>query len=1003
MEIRLFGSFEVIVDGEARAVAGRGERSLLALLACSAGRAVPVDRLIDDLWGEDLPENPGNALQVRVSKLRRQVGDVIDMRPAGYVLEIDSDDVDVLRFSRLVAARRFEEALALHRGPPLAAFSGQPWAQAEAARLEELYLSAVEEHAEDRMRAGGDVGLVSDLEALVAANPLRERLRSQLMLALHRTGRSADALDRYQEFRRLLRDELGLDPSPALQELEGAILRQDPALESPARAASPATNLPVRLSSFVGRAAELKRVVDALDRSRLVTLTGPGGAGKTSLAVEASRAAAGSYRDGVWFAPLAGVTDPGRVAPAIADAVGIGDRGPQAPDRLVGAWLGERNALLVLDNCEHLIDTCADLVERLLGFASPGAAILATSREALGVPGEVQLPVPPMPEAEAVALFADRAGAIDPGFQLEACHDVVGRICRQLDGMPLAIELAAARVKLLPVNEIAERLHDRFRLLTGGPRTAEARHRTLRATVDWSHDLLDEAHRALLRRLAVFRGGWTLEAAEEVCAGGVVATGDVLDLTSDLVERSLAVSRHGRFRLLETIRQYAAERLEEAGEGEAHRERHARYFMRVVEQAEPALRGPDQARWLERLRAEDDNLQQALVWCRERGAEHPDLGLRLAGALGWYWYVGRQVDGRRELSAMLASATGGSAVGRARVLQALSLALRPAGCIVHPSAEAAEAARQSVELFTDADERGRRAISRLLVAVEGVGGADVPGNLAEVAAARAELQQEGDRWGEALADFVEMEILLRNGEDERALPLGEAATQAFEDLRDDWGRSAVPMHLGAGLRLAGRPAEAVEILHRALAVCRAARLENNVARVCAELGGAAADVGDADEAHRWYAECEQVARGLANDTMLTLAWLGYGSVARLRGDASEAGRRYADAVEVASRAEVAPQAVMALTGLAAARLDEGDLTTAAAALSRAAAMAHQAGEAGMRAGLLEQRARLGRARGEQAEAAALLAEATALREAAGRPRTALEARDVAGTEVSTAS
>ena len=1009
------------MDGKPTAVSGQGERALLALLACSAGRVVTVDRLIDDLWGERLPANPANALQLRVSKLRRQLGDVITTTPAGYRLDVDPDDVDSLRFERLVATRRFDEALALRRETALASFFDHHWARAESARLEELYLSAVEQHTDDRLQRGDDVALVSDLEALVAAHPLRERLRGQLMVALHRNGCSAEALARYQEFRRLLVDELGLDPSPALQDLEGAILRQDPALDRPA-SPRPATNLPVRLSSFVGRAVEVQRVVDALDRSRLVTLTGPGGVGKTSLAVEASRRAAGSYRDGVWFVALAGVSEPARVAPAIADAVGVGDRGPQPDQDLVAAWLSQRQALVVLDNCEHLVDACADVVEHVLRSAAPGAGVLATSREALGVAGEVQLPVPSMADDEAVALFCERAAAVDPGFAggeraAGADHGVVasaraaagepgfaggeqaeliGRLCRRLDGMPLAIELAAARVKLLPVAEIAERLDDRFRLLTGGPRTAEARHRTLRATVDWSHDLLDEPHRALLRRLSVFRGGWTLEAAEQVCAGGPVPAGDILGLTGDLVDRSLAIARDGRFRLLETIRQYAAERLAEAGEEESSRERHARWFVDLAERAETDLRGPSQARWLERLRAEDDNLGQALAWCRQHAGAHPDLGLRLAGALGWYWYVGRQVDGRRELAAALASGSGGSDLGRGRVLQALSLALRPAGCIVHPSAEAAGAAAESLALLDGAGDAGRAAISRLLVAVEGVGGADVAGNLDQVAAARSQLRALGDQWGQALADFVEMEIRLRNGDDGRALPLGQSAAEVFEALGDDWGRSAVPMHLGAGLRLVGRTAEAVEVLERALAVCRAARLENNVARVCAELGGAAADQGDAAGAERWFAECERVATGLANDTMLTLAWLGFGTVARLREDPAEAERRFAAALEVASRAGVALQSAVALTGVAAAQLDRSELAGAGASLDRAAEAAAGVPDAGVRAAVLEQRARLATGRGRPAEGAALVAEAGALREAANRPRTVLERRDVAG-------
>ena len=999
MEIRLFGSLEVVVDGRPLPVAGQSERSLLAALACSAGRVVAVDRLIDDLWAEDLPANPTNALQVRISKLRRKLGGRISTRPAGYALEVDPDDVDVVRFARLVSAGRFPEALGLYRGDPLAEFRDQEWARAEAIRLEELHLAAVEEHVENRLREGGDVSLVSELEALVATHPLRERLRGQLMLALHRSGRSADALARYQEGRRLLRDELGLHPSDALRQLEGAILRQDETLHAPAPRSSPPTNLPARLSSFIGRDADLSRAVEVLGRSRLVTLTGPGGAGKTSLAIEAARIAASSYRDGVWFAALAGVTDPDHVALTIAEALGIADPA-LAPRELVSAWLSEREVLLVLDNCEHLVDACAGLVEQVLRSAAAGTRIMATSREALGVPGEVQLPVPPLADADAIALFVERAAAVNPGFELGDDEDVVRGICQRLDGMPLAIELAAARVNMLPMAEIDRRLDDRFRLLTGGPRTATARHRTLRATIDWSHDLLTEPQRVLLRRLSVFRGGWTLEAAEAVCAGEAAPPGDVLELLSALIGQSLVVASGGRFRLLETIREYAGDRLVEASEAEAVRERHARYFLELAEQAEPELRRPRQSEWLARLRAEDDNFQLALHWCRKRAIDEPDLGLRLAAALGWYWYVGRQTEGRSELAAVLDAASSGSSLVRARVLQALSLALRPAGCIVHPSREAAEAARQSLELFAGANDPARAAISQLLLAVEGVAGGDVGGCLEQVAAARETLAGLGDRWGHALADFVEMEILLRNGADERALPLAEAAIASFEELGDDWGRSAVPMHLGAGLRLAGRTDEAVTVLHRALRVCCAAGLENNVARVYAELGGAAADVGHPEEALRRYAECEQVARSLGNDTMLSLASLGYGIVARLRRDPTEARRRFADAFEVTGRAGMVAESVAALTGLAAAHLDSGDLDDAAATLARGSEAVRTVGEPGVQAGVLEQRARLALAHGQPADAAALLAEANSLRDGAVRPRTALERRDVQEVAVS---
>jgi predicted ATPase/DNA-binding SARP family transcriptional activator len=991
VEIRLLGPLELVRDGRLTELKGPSERALLALLATEPGRVFSQDRLIDALWGGSLPANPGNALHLRISKLRRTVGDALVRVPAGYRLDIDPEAVDAVRFTRLVARRAFADALALWRGPPLAEFMEQEWARVEAARLDELRATAIEEHVDARLAAGAHTDLVAELEALVAAAPLRERLRSQLMVALYRCGRTADALAVYRSFRRLLNNDLGIEPSRDLRRLEAAILREDPALSAPLTASPKATNLPAPLSSLIGRDADLQRVDAVIPRTRLVTLIGPGGVGKTTLAIAAARQAAAAHPDGVWFVPLASVADGGGIPRTVAEALGVADPDSSSLQRLVTSWLAERQALLVLDNCEHLADPCAHFVELLLRSTGDGVRILATSREALGVQGELQIPVPPLAPAEAMMLFTERAASIAPDVDLGPHQEHVRRICERLDGMPLAIELAAARVKMLQPEEIAVRLDDRFRLLTSGPRTAEARHRTLRATVDWSHALLDHNEQALFRRVAVFRGGWTLAAAEAIC--GESAGGDVIDVLSRLVDRSLVVAEGGRFRMLETIRAYAEERLDETGEGSAQARRHAAFFAGFTERAEGELRGPQQRDWLDRLRAEEANLRQALEWARTQGdAEH---ALRLAGSLGWYWYVGRQVDGHTYVSAALDTADGGSDAARARALQALSLAVRPVGCIVHPTPVGARAAQESLALFQRAGDEDGAAISRLLAAVEGVGPGDTDRYLDMVEQARASLRSCGDAWGVALADFVEMEIRLHHGQVEAALPFGHEAFRAFDALDDDWGRSAVMLHLGYGLRIAGRVDEAEDILHRAVVLSRAGGLPNNLARSFTELGEARLHRGDADSAEQWFAECEAVARDLGNDTLLALAALGRGAAARLRRDVAAAERHHQQALSLSLGADFGKGVLRARIGLAAVRLDDGDSTREVTGeLEAARSDAEALGDVGLMVSAVEQLARAVALRGERDAYQRLLAQAGTLRSIAGRPRGALDHRDV---------
>jgi predicted ATPase/DNA-binding SARP family transcriptional activator len=578
MEFGILGPLEVR-DGPALVrVPGARERALLADLLVNPGRVVSADRLVEDLWGDDPPGNPANTLQGRVSALRRALGSagsgLVVTRPPGYVIELDPAQVDAGRFEGLVAgagrvvgaeaARLLGEALGLWRGPALAEFADRPWAQAEAARLEELRLAAVEALAELRLAAGEHAGLVGELEGLVAAQPTRERLGGLLMVALYRSGRQADALEVYQATRAVLAEELGIDPGPELQRLHHQILVQDPALEAATPLKEPRHNLPERLTSLVGRSEELREVAKLVEQYRLVTVTGPGGAGKTSLAVELARRLVAGYPDGVWLVELAALRDPALLPEVVAATLGLSEESaqpgvpPSATVERLASFVADKGLLVVLDNCEHLAAACAGLVRGLLE-AGPGLGVLVTSREVLGVPGEVIWPIPPLavpagptdaevepatvdladpglagpgpagsaaadltPEAlvgyDAVRLFVERATTADPSFTLDgASGPVVAELCRRLDGLPLAIELAAARVRALPPAELALRLQDRFRLLTGGGRAVDPRQQTLRATIDWSWALLAEPDRRLLRRLSGFSGGWTV-AAPRRCA-----------------------------------------------------------------------------------------------------------------------------------------------------------------------------------------------------------------------------------------------------------------------------------------------------------------------------------------------------------------------------------------------------------------------------------------------------------------------------------------------------
>ncbi|MGI5140500.1 MULTISPECIES: BTAD domain-containing putative transcriptional regulator [unclassified Streptomyces] len=688
---RILGTTQALrADGTPVPVGGARLRALLTVLAVRAGRIVPAAFLVDEVWDGDPPADATGALQALVGRLRRALGaTAVESVDGGYRLAAAPDEVDLHRFERLAgegiraladgdpakAAVVLDDALALWHGPALADL---PDRTAEAARWETRRLDARRARLTAAVALGHSEQHLPELTALCDLHPLDEPLQALRLRALRDAGRPAEALAAYEDVRQMLADRLGSDPGPELRSLHGELLQAPEAVafHAPGRprppadggAAAPAHpgNLRARLTSFVGRGADIDTLRADLAGARLVTLLGPGGAGKTRLSQEAAESVAHLAPDGVWLAELAPVDEPDAVPEAVLTAVGGREtvlRGAGAEEMRAVAerhddplvrlaeHCARRRMVLILDNCEHLVDAAAHLVEHLLQHC-PGLTVLATSREPLGVPGELLRPVEPLPQPYALKLLADRGAAARPGFRVEDDPGAAAEICRRLDGLPLAIELAAARLRMLSPRQIADRLDDRFRLLTSGSRTVLPRQQTLRAVVDWSWDLLDADERAVLRRLSVFSGGCDLHAAEAVCGPAA------LEAVGSLVDKSLVVAAPSgdgemRYRLLETVAEYASERLDESGERPRAERAHLTYYREVARTTDPLLRSGGQRAAIERLQVEYENLRGALR--RAVAARDEQEALCLLLSLCWFWQMrGLRTDARTWSSAVMA-------------------------------------------------------------------------------------------------------------------------------------------------------------------------------------------------------------------------------------------------------------------------------------------------------------------------------------------------------------
>ncbi len=975
MQVCVLGPLTIESAGRPVEIGGARLRSLLARLAADAGSWVSVSRLVEALWPDDAPADEVNALQSLVSRLRRALPrpGLVESGPAGYRLVIARSDVDALAFEHLIGQGRraasaeqtaavLGEALNLWRGAPLTEVADAPYAEAWIERLERLRLTAIDERAAALISLGRPGETTAELEELSVQQPLRERTHELLIRALAADGRQGEALAAYERLRRAMADELGLDPPAALQELQSQVLRDDAGLRAPAAEPGPEpaprrTNLRVPLTSFVGRDTEVEGITGQVSRARLVTLVGTGGAGKTRLVSEVASRLTG--HDGVWMVELAPVMNPEDVASTVLGSIGTLDRSqleaglPQHPTvrdvrtRLIES-LAPHDAVIVLDNCEHLIEACAELAAFLLARC-PRLIVLATSREPLGIVGESIWPVRPLAvqsgDAPAVKLFTDRAALVRPGFTLTPENTaVVTEICRRLDGLPLAIELAAARLRTLGPEALASRLDNRFRLLTGGNRTAMPRHQTLRAVVAWSWELLTEAERDLIERLSVFPGGATAATAAAVCTAATqddpgaekldLDEDSLADLLISLADKSLLVvatadAAEPRYRLLETIREYALERLAERGEMATMRGAHARYFLTLAETADPHLRGPEQLTWLARITAERDNLLASLRFGVE--TEDADHAVRLAAALGWFWTMTSRHEEAGGWAEQALRVPGESPPGPKLFALVLSTLASSFGKEQMPTPD-------QVTVIEEQYARVPDVLSEhpLLSFVEPALIAFREGMAAGRAVAERFLEHP-DPWGRA-AIMLMVAVLADNEGDfsvtEELIPKSLAA---FEELGDRWGIGTASSQMAEIRRSRGDLDGAVELLERARRMMIELLVTDDEAQALVRIAQLRMEQDDLPGARRDLETAQRIAVETGSRMALTFVTTGLAAVTAAEGDLPEACRLIERTLaDTQSMQQTVPQfRAMAWAELAGYEAEAGDLEAALGHLGQA--------------------------------------------------------------------
>jgi predicted ATPase/DNA-binding SARP family transcriptional activator len=912
------GGFSVAVGDDVvsdRAWRLRKAKALIKILALAPDRRLHRERLTELLWADRAADAASNNLNQALYSARRAL-DATGADGAATLTMLDGAvvlraQVDVDAFEAAAERARadrdpaaYERALGLHGGELLPEDRYEPWADARRTALTELHTALCVELAELRGDAPAAEGA---LQRALVADPLAEPAHRALMRLYARTGRRQQALAQYQLLRHGLDAELAAEPDQATRDLYQQLLAP-----TPSSAATPGGNLPRQLTSFVGRQRERAGVARLLGSTQLVTLTGPGGCGKTRLALEVASDALAQLPDGAWFVDLASVSDPVLVEQAAALAVGVPIPGSRSALEALVAHLATRRALIVLDNCEHLVEACARLADAVLG-AGPGVRVLATSREPLRCADEVVWRVPSLAEAE--RLFIERAAAARPGFDAADDARAVEEICRHLDGMPLAIELAAARVAALSLKQIAARLGDSLDLLSAGRRTALTRQQTLRATIEWSHDLLTGEERVLFRRLAVFAGGFTLEAAEEVCAGGAITRRRVVDLLARLVEKSLVVAEGERFRLLDIVRQYAAERLEAATERDTVGLRHLDWCLALAERHDPLSAGP--RRSLQVLESEHDNLRAGLAWAMHRDRQ---AALRLATRLWRFWLDrGFFAEGNRWLQSTLTAAPEQTPLRVEALLAGAGLSLRlgdPNGFLRHVSDavsayrllgdERATAAalyqhamlaqyvhRADAEaLFAEALALARRLGDDRLLAVATHASATLPWYRGDHAGARARVLEALALLDAAPDDDTPFfdgvtfgMCLLDEGPDRRPRLFWEETVFLFHRFARAQAIAYALNNLAWGARADGDLELAQATLDDALARFRRLEDRRGEALTLAHMGSLSRSLGDFEAAHARLGEALTIRRDLGDRRAIFSTRMGLGLLAMTAGDA----------------------------------------------------------------------------------------------------------------------